>query len=113
MSTAAKPYLRGVSHEVAFFIALVAGGWLVATAASRLAIAVTAIYVITLALMLGVSASYHRGNRSPIAELRWKRADHAMIFVFVAEFFPEIGIVYVADEAALTCLVIYLRADGW
>ena len=35
------------------------------------------------------------------------------IFVFIAEFFPEVGIVYVADEAARTCLVIYLRADGW
>lgn len=35
------------------------------------------------------------------------------IFVFVSEFFPEVGIVYAVDEAARTCLVIYLRHDGW
>ena len=110
MSTAAKPYLRGVSHEVAFFIALVAGGWLVATAASRLAIAVTAIYVITLALMLGVSASYHRGNRSPIAELRWKRADHAMIFVFVAGTYTPICVLGIGGAPGMRILALVWAA---
>ena len=52
--------------------------------------------------------------RTYIYEIREETATPGeRIFVFVAEFFPGIGIVYVADEAALTCLVIYLRADGW
>jgi hemolysin III len=79
-----KPRLRGVSHQIAFFAAIAAGTWLVATAGSARAIAATSIYALTLALMLGVSATYHRGNRPPAAGRRWKRADHAMIFLFVA-----------------------------
>src|SRR5690606_7201011 len=90
MSTVVKPRLRGVSHEIGFFIALASGTWLVATAGSALAVAVTATYAVTLALMLGVSASYHRGNRSAVRERRWKRADHAMIFVFVAGTYTPI-----------------------
>lgn len=106
MSSVAKPHLRGVSHEVAFFLALIAGGWLVATAASRLAIAVTAIYAVTLALMLGVSASYHRGNRSPIAELRWKRADHAMIFLFVAGTYTPICVLGIGGVPGMRILAL-------
>jgi hemolysin III len=106
----AKPYLRGVSHEVAFFVALVAGGWLVATATSRLAIGVTAIYAITLALMLGVSASYHRGNRAPSAELRWKRADHAMIFVFVAGTYTPICVLGIGGAPGMRILALVWAA---
>lgn len=105
-TTVAKPHLRGVSHEVAFFIALIAGGWLVATATSRLAIGVTAIYAVTLALMLGVSASYHRGNRSPIRELRWKRADHAMIFLFVAGTYTPICVLGIGGAPGMRILAL-------
>ena len=34
MSTELKPRLRGVSHQIAFFIAVASGLWLVATAGS-------------------------------------------------------------------------------
>lgn len=79
----AKPRLRGVSHHVAFYIALCAGvALLLAADAHR--ITAIAIYVAALAGMLGVSASYHRVNWSPRLHDWWGRADHAMIFTFIA-----------------------------
>ena len=106
MSTAIKPHLRGVSHQIAFFVALVGGVWLVATAGNALASLVTAIYALTLALMLGISASYHRGNRSPRAELRWKRADHAMIFFFVAGSYTPICVLGIGGAPGMRILAL-------
>lgn len=78
-----KPRLRGVSHELAFFAALGAGTVLVALAPPRAAVA-AAVYSLSLATMLGVSALYHRPTWAP-GPRRWmRRLDHAAIFVLVA-----------------------------
>lgn len=106
MSTTTKPRLRGVSHEVGFFVALLGGAWIVLTAGSALASGVTAIYAATLALMLGVSATYHRGTRSALADLRWKRADHAMIFLFVAGTYTPICVLGIGGAAGTRLLVL-------
>ena len=67
--TLAKPRLRGVSHELAFFAALGAGAVLIALSPPRAAIT-AAVYAVSLATMLGVSALYHRPNWSPGANRR-------------------------------------------
>lgn len=78
-----KPRLRGVSHELAFFAALGAGAVLVALAppGARLA---AAVYGVSLATMLGVSALYHRPTWAPGPRTWMRRLDHAAIFVLVA-----------------------------
>jgi hemolysin III len=82
-AAAVKPKLRGVSHELAFFAALGAGAVLIALAPARAA-AAAAIYALSLATMLGVSALYHRPTWQP-GPRRWmRRLDHAAIFVLVA-----------------------------
>jgi hemolysin III len=106
MSTLLKPRLRGVTHEIAFFVAVIAGTWIVATAANARAGAVTAIYALSLALMLGVSASYHRGRWAATIEQRWKRADHAMIFLFVAGTYTPICVLGIGGVAGTEMLVI-------
>ena len=106
MSTTVKPRLRGVSHEIGFFVAIAGGAWLVTTAGSALASAVTAIYAVTLALMLGVSATYHRGTRPARADLRWKRADHAMIFLFVAGTYTPVCVLGIGGAAGTRMLVL-------
>lgn len=106
MHTRTKPRLRGVSHEIGFFIALACGTWLVATAGSPRAVAVAATYAITLAMMLGVSASYHRGTRSAVRERRWKRADHAMIFVFVAGTYTPICLLGIGGAPGMRLLAM-------
>jgi hemolysin III len=80
-----KPRLRGVSHEWAFFISLIAGVALVLTAPSGRAAAMAAIYAGSLSALLGVSALYHRVNWSRPEIRRWmRRLDHSMIFLLIA-----------------------------
>jgi len=82
--TDAKPRLRGVSHHIAFYVAACAGVVLVAATHSARSMAATLVYAVLLAAMFGVSASYHRIDWSPRSHAWWRRADHAMIFAFIA-----------------------------
>ena len=80
-----KPRLRGVSHEWAFFVSLVAGGALVIAAPTPRATIAAAIYAASLSALLGVSALYHRVNWRRPEIRRWmRRLDHSMIFLLIA-----------------------------
>jgi hemolysin III len=82
---AQKPRLRGVTHEWAFFISLVAGGALIAAAPSGHARLAMAIYAFSLSGLLGTSALYHRVNWRRPEIRRWmRRLDHSMIFLLIA-----------------------------
>ena len=81
----AKPRFRGVSHQWAFFIALVAGAVLVAAAPSGRATLAAAIYALSVVAMFGASALYHRVNWKSVSARRWmRRLDHSMIYVLIA-----------------------------
>jgi hemolysin III len=79
-----KPLLRGVSHEVAFFVTLVAGGVLLAHAPNRAAMVGLGVYIASLATQFGVSALYHRPTWGPTGRRVMRRFDHAAIFVLIA-----------------------------
>jgi hemolysin III len=80
-----KPRLRGVSHQWAFFCALVAGAILVWAAPDGRATLAAAIYAGSLSALLGTSALYHRVNwRRPAARQWMRRLDHSMIFLLIA-----------------------------
>jgi hemolysin III len=79
-----KPRLRGVFHQWAFYVSLVAGALLVALAPSGRAAAVGAVYAVALAGMFGASALYHRGAWTPSVRPWLRRLDHSMIFVLIA-----------------------------
>jgi hemolysin III len=80
-----KPKLRGVSHEWAFFVSLVAGGALIAAADDAAARISVAIYAGSLSALLGTSALYHRVDWKRPEVRRWmRRLDHSMIFVLIA-----------------------------
>jgi len=81
----AKPRLRGVSHEWAFFLSLGAGGALVAAAPTPRATVAVGIYAASLSALLGVSALYHRITWRRPEIRRWmRRLDHSMIFLLIA-----------------------------
>lgn len=84
MDTLKKPKLRGVSHHVAFYVALIATAALVALAPSGRASVAGAIYGATLVTLFGVSALYHRRNWSPPARQLMRRLDHSAIFLLIA-----------------------------
>jgi len=80
-----KPRLRGVTHEWAFFISLLAGASLIAAAPSGHARIAMAIYAFSLSGLLGTSALYHRVNWRRPEIRRWmRRLDHSMIFLLIA-----------------------------
>jgi len=79
-----KPLLRGVSHQVAFFAALVATAALVARSRSAAAGVAATVFGASLVLLFGTSALYHRVHWAPAARQRMRRLDHAAIFVLIA-----------------------------
>jgi hemolysin III len=79
-----KPRFRGVTHQYAFFVSLVAGTLLVMFAPTSQARVACAIYAFSVAGLFGTSALYHRINWSPSARRWMRRLDHAMIFVLIA-----------------------------
>ncbi len=82
-----KPRMRGWIHTWATGIAAVAVIALVATAAtiSATAVVATLIYGLTICALFGISATYHRITWQTVqARIRMKRADHSMIFLFIA-----------------------------
>lgn len=79
-----KPILRGVLHEVAAFVAAVAGAILVFRASGARARAGSLVYVISLVALLAVSATYHRRNWPEKVRAVWRRLDHSAIFLLIA-----------------------------
>ena len=83
-----RPRLRGVIHHYSAYVAAVAGIALVIGAAildGTVAALTCAVYALTVVGLFAVSATYHRIPwKTARARIRMKRADHAMIFLFIA-----------------------------
>lgn len=84
VSAVVKPRLRGVLHEAAFAVSLVTGTALVILAQGARATTAATIYAVSVGLLFGTSAAYHRGSWSPHQRAVMKRLDHSMIFVLIA-----------------------------
>lgn len=101
-----KPRLRGVFHEIAFFVSLVSGAalvWAAPTAGSK---AVAAIYAVSISLLFGVSALFHRHTWSSVMRRRMRRADHSTIFMSIAGSYTAVAGIALGDWARITVLCI-------
>jgi hemolysin III len=87
-----KPRLRGVLHQYAFFVAVVAGAALVIAADGGRARIAALVYAIGLTGLLGTSALYHRITWHPRARMWMRRLDHSMIFVLIAGTVTPVGL---------------------
>lgn len=87
-----KPRLRGVSHQYAFYVAVVLAVVVVVTAPAGKATAAAAIYAVAVCGLFGVSALYHRVNWTPPVRRWMRRADHSMIFVFIAATYTPVAL---------------------
>ena len=103
-----KPKLRGVFHQWAFPVSLIAGVVLV-IAASR-GHAVLAVYAGSLSALLGVSALYHRIQWQPRGRALMRRLDHSMIFILIAATYTPFAL-YVAD-GGLAETMVYVAWGG-
>jgi hemolysin III len=123
----AKPLLRGVLHEWAFYLAIPLGivfGLFTETVTQRVAGAVFAGSVVA---MFGASALYHRFTWSPGARNWLRRLDHAGIFGMIAGSYTPFGllvldgawrivvlaVVWTGTAAAIVAKIAWVRAPRW
>jgi hemolysin III len=84
VASPSKPLLRGVSHQFAFFVAIVACAVLVVRAQAGTATRAAFVFGLSLVNLFGTSALYHRIEWSIEARKRMRRLDHAAIFFLIA-----------------------------
>ena len=106
MNVDARPRLRGVSHQYAFFAALAFGALLVAGASGASERAAAAVFAGTLATMFGVSALYHRVAWRPRARRWMRRLDHAAIYLLIAGTYTPFGLLALSGAWRWTVLPI-------
>jgi hemolysin III len=123
-----KPRLRGVFHQYAFYVAVVAGAVLVALSDSSRELLATWIYAAALAAMFGISALYHRVHwRSPRVRTWMRRLDHSTILLLIAgtytpfallAFDGRVGdlilvVVWAGAAAGLVLNLVWVDAPKW
>src|SRR6476469_5531950 len=101
-----KPTWRGRIHLVAFFLSIPAGLLLVLLSEGVSAHVGAAIFAVSLAGLFGVSAFYHTGNWAPDVKARWRRMDHAMIFVLIAGSYTPITLLALQPAWGISMLAI-------
>jgi hemolysin III len=104
-----RPRLRGHLHFWSFFAAVAGAGTLISLAASTVsgtAALATSIYGLTVLGLFGVSALYHRRLWSPKAYKWMKRADHSMIFLFIAGTYTPFTLLAMSQPTGYIVLAV-------
>jgi hemolysin III len=101
-----KPRLRGVFHQWAFAVSVVAGVGLVLEAQSARARVAVTVYALSVAALFGTSALYHRVEWRTLGARRWmRRLDHTMIFVLIAGSYTPFGLLVLNGAAGVGILI--------
>ena len=107
MDALPKPRLRGVFHEYAFYVAVVAGTVLVALSDSGRELLAIWIYAAALAAMFGVSALYHRVNWRSVRVRTWmRRLDHSTILLLIAGTYTPFALLGFDGRTADVVLIV-------
>ncbi len=89
---AERPRLRGVFHQWAFLLTLPLGLALVLAADEPRARFAAGVFALSVAVMFGASALYHRVTWSPSRRLLLRRLDHAGIYGLIAGTYTPFGL---------------------
>jgi hemolysin III len=107
LDPSAKPKLRGVSHQWAFFVSIFTGAVLILLAPNGQAAMAASIYAGSVMALFGTSALYHRINWRSITARRWmRRLDHSMIFVLIAGTYTPFALLALDGTLATVILII-------
>ncbi len=123
----AKPLLRGRFHQVAFFLTLFYGIWLVAAAKGAWPKTAMVIYTLGVAGMFGSSTLLHRGKWSPKMHKKVRRLDHSMIFMAIAGTYTGLGglvlpplsrdimlsVIWFGAFVGVTLRMVWMTAPRW
>jgi hemolysin III len=110
-----KPRARGWIHVYSAVVAFIAGAALVSVswslAGTRAGLA-TLLYTFTIVAMFTVSGTYHRVNWKSETARKWmKRADHSMIFIFIAgSYTPFAALALPSDQGAVLLWIVWSAA---
>lgn len=85
--------MRGLLHEVSFFVSLVAGPLLVAISNTGFRLG-SAIYSFSMSALFGASALYHRPDWGPKVRMWLRRLDRSAILLLIAGTFTPIAIAF-------------------
>ncbi len=99
VADALKPRLRGVLHQAAFAVSLVTGTALVCLADAGRARVAALVYALSVALLFGTSAAYHRGPWNGSSREVMKRLDHSMIFILIAGTYTPFALLLLEGTA--------------
>jgi hemolysin III len=101
-----KPRLRGVLHQWAFVVSLGTGALAVVLAETARARIAVGIYALSMTLLLGTSALYHRVDWRTVRGRRWmRRLDHTMIFVLIAGSYTPFALLVLHGALATAILI--------
>ena len=104
--TRVKPKLRGVFHELGFYIAIALGLPLVLTAGHGRPQIAAIVFTSSLAGCFGASALYHRPMWTPRARSLLARLDHAGIYLLIAGTYTPFGLLVMSPGWAVSVLAL-------
>lgn len=106
----ADPRLRGVSHLIAFVVAIGAAAVAIALAPTAHAAVAVSVYGAGLIALFGVSAVYHRWPGPARFKSVLRRADHSTIFIFIAASYTPISLIVL--HGGLAWVILGLAWSG-
>jgi hemolysin III len=101
-----RPRYRGVSHLLAFVVALVLCVIVTALETEPTARLAGTVFAASVAVMFGASALYHRVWWTPIWRRRMARIDHAAIYLLIAGTYTPIGLLVLSGAWRVVVLSI-------
>jgi hemolysin III len=101
-----KPLLRGVLHQVAFFVALAAAPLVVIGADGTREAVTAAVFAASVAACFGASALYHRVTWRPSVRLWMRRIDHAGVYLLIAGTYTPVSLLVLTGHWRLVVLTI-------
>ena len=102
----ARPRLRGVLHQYAFFVSLGVGTALVAVQDPLRRQVAAAVFAATTAAMFGTSALYNRVTWSPKWRQRMRRLDHTTIFLLIAGSYTAVALLVLSGTWRVAVLAV-------
>jgi hemolysin III len=102
----ARPRLRGLLHQYAFFASLLGLPVLLFVSPTGRAAFAGTVYGLSLVALFGVSALFHRVTWSERSRRWMGRLDHAMINVAIAGSFTPFGLLALSGPVATACMAL-------
>jgi len=111
-SSPPKPRLRGVTHQYAFFISLVAGCALVWNSTGFKQTAINLVFALSVCLLFGISGLYHRIQWSPKGRQWMRRLDHSSIYLLISGTYTPLMVIALDQTTAYISLAIVWGASA-